>query len=112
MVCINHGAVSPLLLHRSNEKLLRYLDVRRPEAPLECRPFLFGENVASLDGDNLSRRNRLLRKQTFALNRTGLDFRLWRTIGQISHYAFLQYASLNGCECQSCLSRTRIRKPL
>src|SRR5262252_3866540 len=98
VVCINHRAVSLRLLHRSNEKLLRYLDVRRPETPLECRPFLFGENVASLDRHNLSPSDLLFRKQTFAVYRTGPHFRLWRTIGQISHYASLQYDSLNGCE--------------
>src|SRR5215510_9887579 len=88
VVCINHGAVSPLLLHRRNEKLFRYLDIRRPEAPLECRPFPFGENVASLDCHNLSRSDLLFRKQTFAVNRTFLHFRLWRTIGQIFHFNY------------------------
>src|SRR5215475_12112445 len=88
MVCINHGAVSLLLLHRRNEKLFRYLNIRRPEAPLECRPFLFGENVASLDRHNLSRSDRLFRKQTFAVDRAVPHFRLWRTIAQISHFIF------------------------
>src|SRR5215471_21851517 len=55
MVCINHGADSLPLLHGRNEKLFRYLDVRRPEAPLECRPFLSTKNVASLDRHNLAR---------------------------------------------------------
>src|SRR5262245_18333658 len=88
MVCINHRAVSPLLLHRGNEKLFRYLDVRRPEAPLECRPFLRGKNVASLDRHNLSRSDRLFRKQTFAVNRTFLHSRLWRARAQIFHFNY------------------------
>src|SRR5262249_49347109 len=53
MVGIKHGAISLLRRHWRNEKLIRYLDLRRSKAPLECCPFLLGKNVASLDSHNL-----------------------------------------------------------
>ena len=93
MVRINHGAFSLRLIYGRDEKLFRDLDLRRSKGRPAGYPFPQTENVASLDGDDLSRRNRLFREQTFAVNRTVAHFRLWRTIGQVFHIE-----SVNGCE--------------
>src|SRR5713101_7898795 len=85
MVGVEHAAFSLLLSRGSDEEIFRDLDFSGPEFLRQRRPFLLGENVASLDGHNLSGRKRALRKEAFAVDRALPHFRLWGPMSQVGH---------------------------
>jgi hypothetical protein len=58
-----------------DDEILGDLDVGRPEVPLQGRPRLLRQDVASLGRDDLSLHDRALREQTLAVNRALPHFR-------------------------------------
>jgi hypothetical protein len=59
--------VSLLPPHRGDDEVLRDLDVGRPELRLERDPLRPGEDVAALDGDDLTPGDRLPGEQALAV---------------------------------------------
>ena len=71
---------SVLLSHRSDEKIFRYLDLRRAQITLDFRPLLLAENVTPFDCHNLTLSDWRFGKEAFAVNLAFSHFGLGRAI--------------------------------